>query len=171
MAYPLTVQPELFALVGIGAFIALSLLTYLLEGRFPKKLPLVYQIAAFLGFVCLVVSRFVFFGINETVRLWYCYGYLFAALANIIGMNVYLVVPKHQFRISRIWSIAFTLPSVVAGVFFVTEYGLGQTMMWPLIEQASTFAFLAALATGTGILLVSRISHRSTGSPTKEVTY
>ncbi len=171
MAQALTLQPELFALVGIGVFLALSLLTYVLEGRFPRKLPYIYQIGAFLGFLCLVVSKFDFFGFDESVRLWYCYIYLTAALANIIGTNVWLVFPKRQFRISRIWSIAVTLPSVFSAVLFVTEYGLGQTMMWPLIEQASIFAFVVALGTGTGILLVSRIQRRSPESLTEEVTY
>jgi hypothetical protein len=171
MTQSLTLQPELFALVGIGVFLALSLLTYLLEGRFPKKLPFIYQIGAFLGFLCLVVSRFVFFGFDESVRLWYCYSYLIAALTNIIGTNVWLVFPKRQFRISRILSMAVTLPLVFAAALFVTEYGFGQTMMWPLIQQASMFASVVALDTGTVILLAIRVRNRSPRLHAKEVTY
>jgi hypothetical protein len=171
MTQSLTLQPEFFALVGIGVFLALSLLTYLLEGRFPKKLPYIYQIGAFLGFLCLLVSRFVFFGVDGSVRLWYCYGYLIAALANIIGTNVCLVFPKRQFTTSKIWSFAVTLPLVFAAALFVTEYGFGQTMIWPLIEQAGMFAFVVALDTVTGILFAMRIRSRLPSSHAKEVIY
>jgi hypothetical protein len=171
MVQTLMLQPELFALVGIGIFLALSLLTYLLGGRFPKKLSYIYQIGAFLGFLCLVISRFIFFGSDESIRLWYCYSYLIAALANIIGANIWLVFPKHQFRISKIWSIVFTLPSVFVAVLFVTEYGFGQTVMWSIIEQISVFTATVGLGIGTGILLISQIKHRSLRSHTEEVTY
>ena len=59
MTYPAQIQPELFALAGVFLFLALSLLTYFGEDRFPRKLPYIYQVAASFGLLFLVVSRFV----------------------------------------------------------------------------------------------------------------
>lgn len=42
--------PELFMLVGINVFVALSLLTSLFDGPFPLAVPYVFQIVALAGF-------------------------------------------------------------------------------------------------------------------------
>jgi len=159
MTYPTQIQPELFALAGVFLFLALSLLTYFGKDRFPKKLPYIYQVAASFGLLFLVVSRFVLPELEEPTRLWYCYGYLIAVLANTIGTNIYLAMPKRQYKISRKWSAAVTFPSILISTYFVAQYGLTQTSLVPSIAQITVIASCAAIATCAGILVFQRISH------------
>ena len=158
MTYPSQIQPELFALAGVFLFLALSLLTYFGEDRFPRKLPYLYQIAASFGLLFLVVSRFILPVLEESTRLWYCYGYLVAVLANTVGTNIYLALPKRQYKISKKWSAAVTFPSILISSFFVAQYGLTQTSLVPSIAQITLMASCAALATCAGILVFQRIS-------------
>lgn len=164
MTYPMQIPPELFSLVGVGIFLALSLLTYFGENRFPRKLPYIYQIAALLGLLLLVTSKFVFPQLDESIRLWYCYGYLIAALANIVGTNIYLAVPKRQHNVSRMWSLVVTFPSILASTYFVVQYGLSQTTLmsstftWLTISQITVAALGAATAICVGIAVIHRIS-------------
>lgn len=159
MTYPAQIQPELFALVGVFLFLALSLLTYLGEDRFPKKLPYIYQVAASFGLLSLVVSRFILPGLEESTRLWYCYGYLIAVMVNVIGTNVYLTLPKRQYKTSRKWSAAVTFPSILICTYLVAQYGLAQTSLLPSIEQITVMVSCVAIATCAGILGFKRISH------------
>jgi hypothetical protein len=159
MTYPAQIEPELFALAGVFLFLALSLLTYFGEDRFPRKLPYIYQVAASLGLLFLVVSRFVLPELEEPTRLWYCYGYLVAVLANTVGANVYLAVPKRHYKISRKWSAAVTFPSILVSTYFVAQYGLTQTSLVPSIAQITVMASCAAIATCASILVFQRISH------------
>jgi hypothetical protein len=159
MTYPSQIQPELFALAGVFLFLALSLLTYFGEDRFPRKLPYIYQVAASLGLLFLVVSRFILPELEESTRLWYCYGYLIAVLANTVGTNIYLAVPKRQYKISKKWSAAVTFPSILISSFFVAQYGLTQTSLVPSIAQITLMASCVAIATCAGILVFLRISN------------
>jgi len=158
MTYPAQIQPELFALTGVFLFLALSLLTYFGQDRFPRKLPYIYQVAASFGLLFLIVSRFVLPELGEPTRLWYCYGYLIAALANAVGANIYLTVPKRQYKISRKWSAAVTFPSILISTYFVAQYGFTQTSLLPSIAQITVMASFAAIATCAGILVFQRIS-------------
>jgi hypothetical protein len=158
MTYPTQIQPELFALTGVFLFLALSLLTYFGEDRFPRKLPYIYQVAASFGLLFLIVSRFILPELEEPTRIWYCYGYLVAALANTVGANIYLTVPKRQYRISRMWSAAVTFPSILINTYFVVQYSLTQTSSVPTIAQITVMAFCVATATCAGILVLQRIS-------------
>jgi len=71
-------------------FLLLSLLTCLLEDRFPNAVPYVYQIAAIMGFGHLVVSRMFLTVFDEYIRFWYNLFYLAVALANVVAVNLYL---------------------------------------------------------------------------------
>jgi hypothetical protein len=159
MTYPAQIQPELFALAGVFIFLALSLLTYFGEDRFPRKLPYIYQIAAAFGLLFLVVSRFILPELEESARLWYCYGYLVAVLANTVGTNIYLAVPKRQYKISKKWSAAVTFPSVLISSFFVAQYGLTQISLVSSIEEITLISSCVVIATCAGILVFQRISH------------
>jgi thiol:disulfide interchange protein len=159
MTYPAQIQPELFALAGVFIFLALSLLTYFGEDRFPRKLPYIYQVAAAFGLLFLVVSRFILPELEESARLWYCYGYLVAVLANAVGTNIYLAIPKRQYKISKKWSAVVTFPSILISSFFVAQYGLTQISLVPSIAQITLMTSCAAIATCAGLLVFQRISH------------
>lgn len=76
-------------MLSSGIFLLLSLLTCLLEDRFPKAVPYVYQIAAIMGFGHLVVSR-MFLTVFDYMRFWYNLFYLAVALVNVVAVNLYL---------------------------------------------------------------------------------
>jgi hypothetical protein len=96
---------------------------------------------------------------REPTRLWYCYGYLVAALANTISTNIYLAVPKRQYKISRKWSATVTFPSILISTYFVAQYGLTQTSLLSAIAQITVIVSCVAIATCAGILVFQRISH------------
>lgn len=134
MPSPSLLQPEFFALLGTDLFLALSLLTCLLDNRFPKAIPYIYQAAALVGFGHLLASRDLLGGFGEYTRFWYCLFYLTVALANIVGVNVYLAAIKRQYKIARLWSGIVTFPSMMISIFFVAQYGLTQNMIFPPVH-------------------------------------
>lgn len=125
--------PELLALLSSDLFLLLSLLTCLLEERFPKAIPYVYQIAALIGFGHLLVSRMFLTVFGEYMRFWYNLFYLAVGLANVVAINLYLAVSKRMWTLAKIWSSAVTFPTVFISMFFVYNYGYLQGATFPLL--------------------------------------
>jgi len=116
------ILPEFFALISVDIFLLLSLLTCLLDQRFPKAVPYIYQIAALIGFGHLLVSREFLTLFGEYMRFWYNFFYLLVSLANIIAINLYLAVERKSWELAKAWSGAVTFPITVISVFFVSNY-------------------------------------------------
>jgi len=125
--------PELFAMLSSDLFLLLSLLTCLLEDRFPKAVPYVYQMAAIMGFGHLLVSRMFLTVFDEHMRFWYNLFYLAVALANVVAINLYLAVSKKKWTLAKVWSSAVTFPTVFISVLFVYNYGYLQGETFPLL--------------------------------------
>lgn len=125
--------PEFFALLSIDVFLLLSLLTCLLEERFPKAIPYIYQIAALIGFGHLLVSREFLSIFGEDMRFWYNFFYLLVALGNIIAINLYLAVEKKMWTLAKAWSGIVTFPIIVISVFFVSNYSYLQGAEFPAL--------------------------------------
>lgn len=114
-------------------FLLLSLLTCLLEERFPKPLPYVYQMAAIMGFGHLLTSRMFLTVFDEYMRFWYNLFYLAVALANIVAINLYLAVSKKKWTLAKIWSSAVTFPTVFISILFVYYYSYLQEATFPVL--------------------------------------
>jgi hypothetical protein len=127
------ILPEFFALLSIDIFLLLSLLTCLLEERFPKAIPYIYQIAALIGFGHLLVSREFLTIFGEDMRFWYNFFYLLIALGNIIAINLYLAVEKKLWTLAKAWSGIVTFPITVISVFFVSNYSYLQGTEFPML--------------------------------------
>jgi len=127
------ILPEFFAMLSIDMFLLLSLLTCLLEERFPKALPYIYQIAALIGFGHLLVSREFLTLFGEYMRFWYNFFYLLVALANIVAVNVYLAVEQKMWALAKAWSGAVTFPLTMISVFFVSNYSYLQGVEFPTL--------------------------------------
>ncbi|NWF87416.1 hypothetical protein HXY32_06385, partial [Candidatus Bathyarchaeota archaeon] len=145
MAPPL--QPEFFALLGIDLFLAISLLTCLLDRHFPWQLPYVYQLAALAGFGQLLVSRefIVFFG--EYMRFWYSLLYLIVALANIIAVNAYLGIMKKLMNYAKVFMFTVTFPALSLAAFFLSNYAeiaVHPLVMTPQMSWEATFIGIVA---------------------------
>jgi len=151
MAPPL--QPEFFALLGIDLFLAISLLTCLLDRHFPWQLPYVYQLAALAGFGQLLVSRefIAFFG--EYMRFWYSLLYLVVALANIIAINVYLGIMKKLLNHAKVFMLTVTFPALAVTTFFLSNYA--QVAVHPLVmspQMSWEAAFIGIVAFDTVVV-------------------
>jgi hypothetical protein len=147
---PPTLLPEFFALLGIDLFLLLSLLTCLLDDRFPKAIPYVYQIAALAGFGHLIISKEFMIVFGEYMRFWYCFFYLVVALANIVAVNVYLGIVKKLLNYARVFMLTVTLPALSLAVLFLLNYA--ETTVNPPIMVPQLFgqdALIAIVALGT----------------------
>jgi len=127
------ILPEFFALLSVDVFLLLSLLTCLLEDRFPKAIPYVYQIAALVGFGHLLVSREFLLIFGEYMRFWYNFFYLLVALGNIVAINFYLAVNQKMWTLAKAWSGAVTFPLIIIAVFFVSNYSYLQGAEFPTL--------------------------------------
>ena len=130
---PSTILPEFFALLAVDLFLLLSLLTCLLEERFPKAIPYVYQIAALIGFGHLLVSKDFLTVFGQYMRFWYNFFYLMVALANVVAINVYFAVIKKNWLITKAWSGAITFPTIFISIFFVSNYSYIAGSEFPLL--------------------------------------
>jgi len=146
------ILPEFFALLSIDVFLLLSLLTCLLEDRFPKAVPYIYQIAALIGFGHLLVSREFIALFGEYMRFWYNFFYLLVALGNIIAINLYIAVEQKLWSLAKAWCGAVTFPVTMISVFFVTNYSYLQGVQFPtLILQIGLV--ISAVVMGVSISL------------------
>lgn len=146
--------PEFFALLGIDIFLAISLLTILLDRHFPAAVPYVYQIAGLVGFGHLLVSREFMPLFGDYMRFWYCFIYLIVALANVVVVNIYLATPKKLWKLAKIFFGAVTFPTILMSTFFVSGYVNGTKMSLPLFPQIPMGFLYVALVTCTVVLSV-----------------
>jgi hypothetical protein len=147
---PSPLQPEFFALLGIDLFLAISLLTCLLDRHFPWQLPYIYQLAALAGFGQLLVSKefITFFG--EYMRFWYSLIYLVVALANIIAVNMYLGIMKKLLNYAKVFMFTVTFPALTLAVFFLSNYAevaVHPLVMTPQMSWEATFIGIVAFDT------------------------
>lgn len=153
MADP-AILPEFFALLSIDVFLLLSLLSCILEDRFPKALPYVYQIAALIGFGHLLVSREFLLIFGEYMRFWYNFFYLLVALGNIVAINLYLAVEKKMWALAKAWSGAVTFPLTIITVFFVSNYSYLQGAEFPtLILQVGLVVSAVVMGVSVSVFL------------------
>lgn len=148
----LAILPEFFALISVDIFLLLSLLTCLLESRFPKVVPYIYQIAALIGFGHLLVSREFMTLFGEYMRFWYNFFYLLVSLANIVAINIYLAVERKEWELAKAWSGAVTFPLTLIATFFVSNYSYLQGAEFPMLILQVGFV-ISAIVMGVSISL------------------
>lgn len=123
---------ELFILMGINVFVALSLLTSIFDGPFPEAAPYIFQIAALSGFGQIWINYTFFFSFIEA-RFWSSALYLTVTVATVIAVNLYIVIKKRLLSIAGIFLGVFTLPTNFASYFFVSSYVNGHVIPIPLL--------------------------------------
>jgi len=129
MALPLF-PPELFTLMGINAFLAVSLLTSLFDERFPVAVPYVYEGAALAGFGQIWIS-YVFLSSSVEARFWCGMLYLAVALVNIFSVNVYVAVNKKLLKVAGAFLATVTIPMAFASFVSISNYVNGLPMSLP----------------------------------------
>jgi hypothetical protein len=147
---PSPLQPEFFALLGIDLFLAISLLTCLLDRHFPWHLPYLYQLAALAGFGQLMVSKEFMMLFDDYMRFWYSLLYLLVALANIVAVNMYLGIMKKLFNYAKVFMLTVTFPAVFLTAFFLSNYAevaVHPLIMVPQASWEATFIGIVAFDT------------------------
>src|SRR5207245_11102487 len=112
--------PEFFVLLGIGIFLALSLLTALLDDELPSTAQYLLQGAALLGLGQLLLSRgFVNSGVftkdpADPTRFWVSFVYLSTAIFAVLGLNAYLGIVRRNMALTTPFVGTVTLPNMMA---------------------------------------------------------
>jgi len=171
---PSPLQPEFFALLGIDLFLAVSLLTCLLDRHFPWHLPYLYQVAALAGFGQLIVSKEFILSFGEYMRFWYSLLYLAVALANIVAVNLYLGMIKKLFKYAKVFMFTITFPALTLTAFFMSNYAdiaVHPLVMIPHISWETTFIAVVAFDTfvvglGTYIFFKPKLWYIALGAGT-----
>jgi hypothetical protein len=132
--------PEFFLFLGIDFFVALSLLTCLLN-YFRRTVAYLYEAAAIFGYVNMLMSREFLYTFGEYMRFSYCFLYLSLALANIVGINIYMLISKKMWSSAKIFASAITFPTVLVSAFFFSIY-----------QKEPSYTFTAILLSSAAVL-------------------
>ena len=149
MAAPM--QPEFFLLLGIDLFLAISLLSCLLDKHFPWHLPILYQVASLAGFGQLIVAKEFMEMFGDYMRFWFSVLYLTVALANIVAVNVYLGFVKKMVNYAKAFMFTVSFPSLAIATFFIANYAsvsTTPTVMLPPVPWETTFVGIVSFDTG-----------------------
>lgn len=149
-----SLMPEFFALLGIDVFLAISLVSCLLDRRFPKAIPYIYQAAALFGFAHLLVSKEFITIFGDYMRFWYSFIYLVVALGNVVAVNVYFAFQKELWKLARFFLGIVTFPIVLVSIFFVLDYadsGAPSALLFPRLPLETISLVLVASAVFLGI--------------------
>lgn len=117
----LELLPEFFLFLGIDLFVALALLTCVME-HFNRLISYLYEAAAVFGYVNMFMSREFIASFGEYMRFSYSFLYLALALANILGINIYLLVSKKSWGMAKVFASCVTFPTVLISTFFFSLY-------------------------------------------------
>jgi len=150
--------PEVFTLIGINLFLVLSLVTFLLDNGFPKGQTYVYQVVALFGLGYLMSSNTYLASVENNTRFWLSFAYLIGALSSIVASNFHMAVTRRFGTIAKAWFGAFTVPSIMITLFFVSQFSPMQGGILLLTLQVG----LMALALTVGIGLTALLNSETT---------
>jgi len=120
--------PEFFTLLGICIFLAMSLLSALLDDDMPSSLQYLFQGAAVVGLGLLFMSQvFINAGIlgrspTDITRFWLSVVYLTSAVSSVIGQNVYLAAVRRKIARASFFSGTVTAPTFMISALFVSSF-------------------------------------------------
>jgi hypothetical protein len=140
--------PEFFLFIGIDFFVALALLSCIMD-YFRRSVAYLFEAAAVFGYVNLLMSQQFLAYFSEYMRFAYCFLYLALALASILGVNFYLVIVRKAWSTAKLFAGAITLPAVLISAFFFslysrdTSYTLTAALLSSAMVLGTAIAFLA----------------------------
>ena len=141
-------------LLGIVIFLGMSLLSALLDDSLPSRLQYLFQIAAMVGLGELLTSQ----GFVNLTRFWVGVVYLASALSSVVGLNVYLWVPRRRMDMASTFSETVTVPILMISAVFIYSFlgNDGEVSFSPaalvtlavlvLVTSLSIFGFLRELS-------------------------
>lgn len=139
--------PEFFTLLGIEIFLAISVLSGLLDRQLPSRLQYIFQGLGGLGLAQLLVSIGMVSGPASTyqTRFWVSIIYLGFALSCVVGTNVYLFVGRRGVTVASAFSSAVTVPFLMVSALFILSF-VGSRDITFSPAAMSTLAFLVVIA-------------------------
>jgi hypothetical protein len=114
----MALAPEFFVLLGINIFLAVSIISALLDRDLPSVLRYLFQGAAGVGIVELLLSQ----GLTGATRVWAGIVYLAFALSSMVGMNIRLAIVRRGTNIASIFSQMITVPIVMISALFLSSF-------------------------------------------------
>jgi hypothetical protein len=90
--------------------------------HFNRLVSYLFEAAAVFGYVNMFMSREFIASFGEYMRFSYSFLYLALALANVIGINIYLVVSKKSWGAAKVFASCVTFPTVLISAFFFSLY-------------------------------------------------
>jgi len=153
--------PEFFTLLGIEIFLALSVLSGLLDRQLPSRLQYIFQGLGGLGFAQLLVSIGMVSGPASTyqIRFWVSIVYLGFALSCVVGTNVYLFAGRRGATVASAFSSAVTVPFLMVSALFISSF-LGSKDVTFSPAAISTLGFLMVIASVSTFGFLREFSRR-----------
>jgi hypothetical protein len=153
--------PEFFTLLGIEIFLAISVLSGLLDRQLPSRLQYIFQGLGGLGFAQLLVSVGMVSGLASTyqIRFWVSIVYLGFALSCVVGTNVYLFVGRRGATVASAFSSAVTVPFLMVSALFISSF-LGSRDVTFSPAAISTLSFLIFIASASAFGFLREFSKR-----------
>ncbi len=148
--------PEFFMLLGIDIFLAMSLISALLDDDLPSPLQYLFQGAAIAGLGQLIISQgYINSGVftrdpTDTTRFWLSTVYLASAVSNVIGLNVYLAAVRRKMTLASTFSGTVTVPTLMTSAFFVSSF-LGSGGEISFTPATMMMLVISALVSGLSI--------------------
>lgn len=125
--------PELFILVGVNIFVALSLLSSIFDEPFPTATPYIFQVAALTGFGQIWASFTFLYSFME-VRFWCSMLYLFVVVIGVAAVNLYIAINRRLVNAAGVLLGAFTIPTILIFFLLVSAY-LNGLPVWMLVQS------------------------------------
>ncbi len=117
----MALAPEFFVLLGISIFLAVSVISALLDRHLPSILQYMFQGAAGAGLGELLLSQ----GLSGPTRVWAGIVYLAFALSSLVGVNIRLAIVRRGMNIASIFSQMMTVPIVMISALFLSSFLVG----------------------------------------------
>ena len=139
----MALAPEFFVLLGISIFLAVSVISALLDHHLPSILQYLFQGAAGAGLGELLLSQ----GLSSPTRVWAGIVYLAFALSSLVGVNIRLAIVRREMNIASIFSQMMTIPVVMISALFLSSF----------LENGGELVFSTAsiLTIGTAVLVAN----------------
>ena len=146
----MALAPEFFVLLGVSIFVALSIISFLLEHHVSSILQYLFQGAAGVGLAEILLSQ----GLTDTTRVWAGIVYLACALSSLVGVNIRLAIVRRSMNVASIFSQMMTLPAIMVSALFLSSFleNGGELVFAPASIVTITVAVLVANLSVFGLL-------------------
>lgn len=114
----MALAPEFFVVLGIDIFLAVSIVSAILDRQLSSILQYLFQGAAGGGLAELLFGE----GLTASARVWAGIIYLALALSSLVGVNIRLAIVRRRTSIAPIFSQMMTVPVIMVSALFLSSF-------------------------------------------------